>query len=153
MYRTISFLKGVAIGAGVMYFFDPVVGNRRRALVRDQLIHLSKKTCNAADAQWRDLQNRMHGTLAEMRATMRRYETSDAVLAERVRSTIGHYVSNGGAIDVDVCDGVVCLCGPVLASEVEILRDAVSAVRGVKHIDDRLDVHITAGNVSALQDT
>jgi hypothetical protein len=68
MYRMISFVKGAAIGAGFMYFFDPIMGNRRRALVRGQLIHLANKTCDAADAKWRDVQNRMYGTFAEARS-------------------------------------------------------------------------------------
>jgi osmotically-inducible protein OsmY len=150
MYRTISFLKGAAIGAGIMYFFDPVVGNRRRALLRDQFIHLSNKACDVADAKWRDMQNRMYGTYAEMRSMTRRDEPSDDVLVDRVRSIIGRNMTHAGAIEVEACDGVVCLSGPVLASEVECLRNAVRSVRGVNDIEDHLDVHQSAGNLSAL---
>jgi osmotically-inducible protein OsmY len=151
MYRMISFLKGAAIGAGIMYFFDPVVGNRRRALLRDQFTHLGNKACDVADAKWRDMQNRMYGTYAEMRSYARHDEPTDEVLADRVRSIIGRNTQHAGAIEVEACDGVVCLSGPVLASEVECLRNAVRSVRGVKDIEDHLHVHRSAGNVSALQ--
>jgi hypothetical protein len=32
-------LCGLGMGAGLMFIFDPVRGKRRRALVRDQLVH------------------------------------------------------------------------------------------------------------------
>jgi hypothetical protein len=153
MYRMISFIKGAAIGAGVMYFFDPVMGNRRRALLRDQFIHLGNKSCDLADAKWRDVQNRLYGTYAEARSHLHRDEPSDEVLIDRVRSAIGRHMTHAGAIEVDARDGTIILSGPVLASEVEELRCAAQSVRGVKGIDDRLEVQESAGNVSALKGT
>jgi hypothetical protein len=147
----ISFIKGAAIGAGIMYFFDPVMGNRRRALVRDQLIHLANKSCDVADAKWRDMQNRMYGTFAEARSCLQHDEPSDEVLVDRVRSAIGRHMTHAGAIEVEARDGTIILSGPVFASEVEDLRGAARSVRGVKEIEDRLDVHESAGNLSALQ--
>jgi osmotically-inducible protein OsmY len=153
MYRMISFIKGAAIGAGMMYFFDPVLGNRRRALLRDQFTHLGNKSCDFADAKWRDMQNRMYGTFAEARSRLHRDEPSDEVLIDRVRSAIGRQMTHAGAIEVDARNGTIILSGPVLASEVEDLRCAARSVRGVKRIEDRLDVHNSASNVSALQGT
>jgi hypothetical protein len=36
--RSFAFLKGIGIGAGALYFFDPVVGARRRSLLRDYFV-------------------------------------------------------------------------------------------------------------------
>jgi osmotically-inducible protein OsmY len=151
MYRLISFVKGAAIGAGMMYFFDPVSGNRRRALLRDQFIHLANKGCDVADAKYRDMQNRLYGTFAEMRSSLRHDEPTDDVLCDRVRSAIGRYITHPGAIEVHARNGVVTLSGPVLSREVNDLLCAVNSVRGVRSIEDRLDVRPMAGNTSALQ--
>jgi osmotically-inducible protein OsmY len=151
MYRMISFVKGAAIGAGLMYYFDPVAGNRRRALLRDQLNHMLNKSCDVADAKWRDLQNRAYGAYAETRRSIQSDEPSDQVLVDRVRATIGRHVTHAGAIEVEACDGIVCLSGPALAAEVDELLGAVRSVRGVKDVEDQLDVHESAANISTLQ--
>jgi osmotically-inducible protein OsmY len=151
MYRLISFVKGAAIGAGIMYFFDPVSGNRRRALLRDQFVHLANMSCDVADAKYRDMQNRMYGTFAEMRSSLRHDEPTDEVLCDRVRSAIGRYTTHPAAIEVDAHNGTVTLSGPVLAREVDNLMCAVRSVRGVNSIEDRLDVQQSAASYSQLQ--
>jgi hypothetical protein len=151
MYRLISFVKGAALGAGVMYFFDPIQGRRRRALIRDQFIHLANKSCDVADAKYRDMQNRMYGTFAEMRSSFQHDEPTDEVLCDRVRANIGRYISHPGAIEIDAHNGCVCVSGPILASEVEDLMCAVQSVRGVYAIENCLDVRDSAGSTPALQ--
>jgi len=39
MGRAIAMIKGLGLGAWLMYLFDPDLGHRRRALLRDQLVH------------------------------------------------------------------------------------------------------------------
>lgn len=151
MYRMISFLKGAAVGAGIMYFFDPVVGNRRRALVRDQFNHFMNKTCRVADARFRDMQNRLHGTIAEARSSLQHDQPSDKVLCDRVRSTLGRHTARPRAVEVEARNGIVILSGPALASEAEGLCAAVRSVRGVRGVENHLDLHETLGDISALQ--
>ncbi len=59
-----ALLGGAGIGAGLMYFFDPVDGRRRRALIRDQLRHWLGKSDDALAATARDMANRARGLLA-----------------------------------------------------------------------------------------
>src|SRR5687768_10115656 len=82
-------LRGIAVGAGAMFFFDPVRGNRRRALVRDQFTRLTHRTGCFFDKAIRDLQHRAEGTMAECSAALRQEEVSDDVLSARVRSKLG----------------------------------------------------------------
>ena len=35
----LALIRGVALGAGLMYFLDPIAGRRRRAMVRDKAVH------------------------------------------------------------------------------------------------------------------
>ena len=63
-------LTGLAVGAGVMYLLDPVQGRRRRALLRDQLVHGAHKASDQADAKMRDLRNRAYGLAAETRGAV-----------------------------------------------------------------------------------
>jgi hypothetical protein len=151
MAHPMSFLAGAGFGAGAMYLFDPQQGGRRRALLRDQLIHGCTKATKAADVVQRDAANRLYGTMAELRAVMRRDETSDDVLIARVRAKIGRCVSHPAAIEVDAANGRVRLSGPILADEVEGLVSSVERVRGVQSVESSLDIHNEPGNVSALQ--
>jgi uncharacterized membrane protein len=64
---------------------------------------------------------------------------------------MGRYVSHPGAIEVSAAAGRVTLRGPVLADEADGLIRAVESVRGVREVEDRLEVHGDPGSVPALQ--
>ena len=66
MNRVFNLLLAAGFGAGMAYFFDPVAGRRRRALVRDQLIHAAKKSGRDVEAGIRDVRNRAYGTYREL---------------------------------------------------------------------------------------
>jgi uncharacterized membrane protein/osmotically-inducible protein OsmY len=146
-----SMLTGVGLGAGLMYFFDPARGARRRALMRDRLAHASRVAGDAAGATGRDVSHRAAGVAARLRGTVGQETVDDRVLLERVRSQIGRAVSHPRAIDADVVDGVVTLRGPILMDEVSDVIGAVEGVRGVRDVINNLDEHHEPGNVPALQ--
>jgi len=54
-----------------MYFLDPDQGRRRRAMVRDQMVHAAHKTGDAVDATSRDIANRAKGAVAELRGRLK----------------------------------------------------------------------------------
>lgn len=54
-----------AAGAATMYFLDPQQGRRRRALVRDQLVHARHVARDEATGRAKDLRNRAQGVVAE----------------------------------------------------------------------------------------
>lgn len=71
--RTPAALLGAfGIGALLMYFFDPVSGNRRRALLRDQLVHARHEVGDFAEGTAKDLRNRAQGVVAEAKGMMER---------------------------------------------------------------------------------
>jgi hypothetical protein len=151
MTNVLSVMGGAAAGLGLMYFLDPDQGRRRRALVKDQMVHAAHRTGDAMDATSRDLANRAKGAVAELRGRLQTADVSDDVLRERVRARVGAVIGHASSIGVDVTDGRVTLSGPVLAHEVARLLRRVAAVRGVRGVDDRLEVHAQPGNVPGLQ--
>jgi BON domain-containing protein len=151
MANVLNVIGGVTGGLTLMYFLDPDHGRRRRALVRDQMVHAAHKTGDAMDATSRDIANRARGAVAEIRGRLRNEDVSDDVLSGRVRSRVGAVVGRASSITVEVHDGRVTLGGPVLAHDLERLLRRVAAVRGVKDVEDRLDVHAEPGNVPGLQ--
>jgi hypothetical protein len=68
-----------------------------------------------------------------------------------VRTRVGRLVSHPGAIDVTAKSGRVTLSGPVFEAEVEQLVTGVRDVTGVSGVDNHLEPHADAGNISALQ--
>lgn len=145
-------LASFGLGAALMYFFDPQTGRRRRALVRDQYDHLCNKLADAERIVVRDASHRAIGLMAQARRAIRPDEPADdVVLAERVRASLGRFSSHPSAIEVSAIGGVVSLQGPVLAEEAQMLIDCVGAVRGVERVEDKLERHDEAGNISALQ--
>ena len=146
-----SVLTGLGLGASLMYFLDPERGRRRRALVRDRLVHASTRAGSAAGATGRDLAHRAAGTAARVRGVLRHPPVDDVVLVERVRAQLGRLVSHPRALDVAAAQGIVTLRGPILHSEVRRLMSVVGRISGVRHVVNELDEHREAGNVPALQ--
>lgn len=144
-------LGGLGLGAALMYVLDPERGKRRRALVRDKAVRVTKKTGDALGARSRDWKNRAKGVAAEVKSLTRSDVVSDPVLEERVRAEIGRVVSTPGAIDVTSTAGAVTLSGAVLAREVDDLVSAVRGVAGVEDVENRLEMYATADEVPALQ--
>ena len=146
-----SLLVGAGAGAGLMYLLDPAQGNRRRALMRDQLVRARHLTEDAMDATSRDMRNRARGVVAELRARLIPEDVSDDVLEERVRARLGQTVRYARSIEASVADGAVTLRGPVLADDAARLVRRVGQVPGVKSVDNRLDVHADPDGVLGLQ--
>jgi len=154
MKRPLDVIAGLGVGATLMYIFDPLVGRRRRALVRDKMVRLGHKTVDAVDVAARDLKNRALGLAAETKGWIAERggaEISDEKLRERLRSSLGPIVSHPSSIEVSVEHGTVTLTGPILADEVDRLIRHVSGISGVTRVESRLDVHQEPGNVPGLQ--
>jgi BON domain-containing protein len=146
-----ALLIGLGLGIGLMYFLDPQRGRRRRALVRDKLVHSSRVSTDALGAAGVDLGHRVTGLVARARSVLTRKPVDDSVLVERVRAKLGRTVSHPHAISVVSTDGVVRLHGPVLQSEIQRLIRTITRVRGVHRVINQLDAHSSAGHIPALQ--
>ena len=144
-------LSGMAAGCGLMYWMDPRRGSRRRAVVRDKLVHVSHQARIAADKTTRDFRHRAWGFLAELGAKLQAHACDDEVLVARVRSRLGRACSHPTAIEVAAFDGHITLRGPVLESEAALLLHQVRQVAGVRAVEDRLERHQSAGDIPGLQ--
>lgn len=151
MNRMVSWLGGLALGAGFVYLYDPEMGRRRRALIRDRFVSMRRQSDEALEKTARDLRNRMRGLAAEVAAATRRGEAADWIIEERVRAQLGRFYRRSGSIEVQSSQGVVTLRGPILASDVNQVVSAVSGVKGVRRVEKQLEVRETAGDIPALQ--
>src|SRR6267378_7025908 len=83
----------------------------------------------------------------EARSGFSREQVDDNTLSQRIRSTMGRFVDDSGAINVQCIQGWVTLHGPVPASQLNRLLRGVRGVRGVSGIDNQLDVRAQPGSV------
>lgn len=151
MGRKLNLLGGVGIGAFLSYLLDPDRGRRRRALARDKAARLWSRGGRWAGGVSRDMGNRARGLVTQLQGRREEAPVDEDVLVARVRSEIGRVVSHPRAIEVTASAGRVTLSGPILTREVEDLLSCVCSVRGVKGVDNRLEVHDEPGNVPGLQ--
>ncbi len=61
-------LVGMAMGAGLMFVFDPQAGRRRRALMRDKTYSWANDARDLAEQKARHLANQAQGVMAESRS-------------------------------------------------------------------------------------
>jgi uncharacterized membrane protein len=145
-----NFPGGLLLGAGLMYFLDPVRGRKRRARIREQLSHAERVERQLVGKAKRDAQHRLHGLAERMRHSPSP-DAPDAVIEGRVRSALGRTISHPGAIEVDVHGGCVVLRGPVFAHEADAVLRCVRSVPGAREVIDRMERHATAAGISSLQ--
>lgn len=151
MNKALLFGTGLGLGTAAMFLLDPDRGKRRRALVRDKFELATRKTGECMEITARDVRNRTRGTIAAIQSRFSSEQPDDSVLVDRVRSKLGRIVSHPSAIQVTAENGNVTLSGPVLADEVPHLLSCVNWTRGVKEVNNNLEVHTEAGNHPALQ--
>jgi hypothetical protein len=60
-------IAALGIGAIAMYYLDPASGKRRRALLRDQVVHAKHRVEDYAQGKAKDLRNRAQGLMARSR--------------------------------------------------------------------------------------
>jgi hypothetical protein len=139
-----SLVLGMILGAGLMYLLDPDRGRRRRALIRDQLVHgvheIEELGSDVA-LKARHLGSRARGAAIEVRARLRMEQVEDRVLEERVRAVLGRLVANPAAISVRSEHGRVTLSGALPEHEHASLIEGVHDVLGVHDVISRLMAH------------
>lgn len=120
-----------------MYLFDPRRGRVRRGRIVAEASSLLHHDERRLAKRGKYLWNRLRGAASEAAAALTSAEhVSDDVLAERVRSKMGHVISNPHEIQVHAANGVVRLEGKLGRAEKRRLHRAVEAIPGVKCVHD-----------------
>jgi uncharacterized membrane protein len=149
--RLKTFLATVGITAGLMYFYDPQQGARRRAQVQNQINRWISDLDDSIDIGKRDLRNRTRGVLSEMTARFSDQGAPDWILEERVRSNFGRISNNTRAVDVRADAGYIYLSGPALREDRDAILKAAARTRGVSGVEDELQLFDNPQDIPALQ--
>ena len=144
-----TLLAGAGIGGALMFFLDPRGGPRRRALVRDRTARAIRTGKEELQQEVEDARNRISGVVAEARVRMRREPVDDEQLVERVRAELGHHVDRTGGIEVTADRGTVTLRGEVSGEALDDVLGTVGGVRGVRRVENELEVREAPSRPSA----
>ena len=137
----------MALGAGLIWAFDPRLGRSRRAWLRNKGMHWLRETGDFFRYAGVHASNRMRGTVAETRGYMHRNEpVDDAKLSARVRSELGRVVEDLHAVEVVAQDGHVTLRGTVDGATCNSIANVIMGIRGVRGFDNQLLPIGTHGN-------
>ena len=139
-------MAGSMAGAALIYFADPILGRRRRALLRDAAVHDSRILGRAINIGSKDTLNRAKGIFETVKNLFEPDEIDDAVLADRIRTQVGRVGSHPN-VEVTVKDGCVTLEGPVVVHERRPILKAVRLVKGVFDINDRMEPYLPPGTM------
>lgn len=134
----------VAVGAGLMFFLDPRSGARRRATVRDKTVHSYRTTATYVKRAQTNVANHARGLVARARAAYHKAEVpGDDVLLARIRSRIGHVISDPGAIEVKADHGLVSVVGKIGSRDAQKMLRAIARTQGVEAVESHLAIETT----------
>lgn len=148
-------LVGALIGAAAMYFLDPQLGRRHRALARDKARHFAGQAPRMCRRLARRLVGPLRGVVHEAAVRMPWHETSappdrDQFIKERVESELGHEKDLPlSALNFDAVDGVVRVRGTVPDTAIaQAILNRVAQVEGVRAVESRM--HLPDGTPITL---
>src|SRR4051812_39240836 len=134
MNKPLAAIGAAAAGALAMYYLDPELGARRRALLADLV-----RTGLPGDAGPGRGRGR-YGRRAYLRPAQGD-PRNDAELRHRVRSALDAMVSHPRALHVGVDHGVVRLSGRLLAAERDGVLEQVQRMPGVQKLVNATTAH------------
>jgi uncharacterized membrane protein len=151
--RDITGILAGVYGAGVltMYFFDSQRGKRRRAELRDAMVHSKRELEKFAVRLSRDAEKRAEGVISGAGRFLHREPLSDYVLEQRVHTLLGRVLSHPSAVEVSAKDGSVFLSGWILAEEADDVNKALASIEGVKDFTSYLSTTDRPEHIPALQ--
>lgn len=147
--RTGRFLKKagptLAIGAAIMYFFDPENGRRRRAVFRDRSAALVRDKEREIGRRTRYVAGKAQGVKHAIgRSDGQSEPANDPTIQHKIESEVLRYYPKG-AINVNVEEGVAVLRGQLRRPEqINALIDDVARVDGVTQVRSLLHLEGTA---------
>ena len=132
----------LAFGAGAvaMYFLEPVINRRRRAMAHDRSLGDSLYASQFSAARARHVADRIHGAAVEAQARTRNQPVDDERIHARIMSKLGHLVEAPGEVHVEVLDGCAMLSGKVRTGELPDLFATIAAIPGVQDVQSRLTI-------------
>lgn len=141
--RAFLAIASLSVGALVMYYLDPALGRRRRALVRDQFAHTKRVFTHdlprRAEKRGRFFRGVARGVRHNAVSPLRNghhADTDDETLVDRVRSEVlrGRGI-NAGEIHIEAYEGAVTLRGQLQHPEqIRRLIEATGEVEGVQRV-------------------
>lgn len=141
-----------ALGAGLMFLFDPATGYRRRAAARRLLMKWGERGTDTVAGSGLDsgpsIGDRSRNLAAAVRARLQRHRDDGRTLEAKVRARIGRVVTNPGAIAVIADGSRVTLRGAVPPDELDDVLDEVASVDGVREVYNLLQVQLAAPLIS-----
>src|SRR5688500_4898074 len=146
-----TLLTTIGLGAGVMYFMDPQLGPRRRAMVRDKANKFVNDIDESIEKALEDTRNRTRGTLSEVIAKLSDQGAPDWILEERVRSNLGRIARHARAVTVTADGGCIYLSGPVLREDEDAIVKTAMRTRGVYGVENQLQIFDNPESIPSLQ--
>ncbi len=134
----LALAAGLGAGAGLMYLYDPDRGRSRRKRLVSEATGLLNRGEKLVEKQGIDLLNRARGLVHETTTAFLKEEIPDDVLAERVRSRMGHVLAHPHEVQVKAEGGVITLEGNLSRADRARLTEEVEAIPGVKRVKDHL---------------
>jgi BON domain len=136
-----GFVLPAAMGAGLMFFFDPDAGNRRRAIVRDRTAGFFRRGVWRSERAGRVVAAEAYGASQKVQHLEEESKDfDDATLAHKVETEVFRDPDvPKGNVNVNAEDGLVYLRGEVESWQlVNDLEDAPRKVAGVKDVENLL---------------
>ena len=134
MLRTLRF---AALGAALVYFFDPQNGRRRRAQAKERIPAFFRGKARHAERLGRTAQSQAYGVTQKVkhRKEEDKPQPDDVTLARKVETEIFRDAEvPKGQINVNAENGVVVLRGEV--DEPELIRDLEEKTRNVQGVQE-----------------
>jgi len=142
----LRFFKYVGLGALIAYFFDPDNGHRRRALARDRIPALLRRS---SDRAGRAVKSEVKATTKKVahRKEADKPQPDDVTLARKVETEIFRDAEvPKGQINVNAENGKIVLRGEVeQPSMIKDLEERTRKVQGVREVENLLH---TPGNTA-----
>lgn len=150
-----------AVGAGVMYFFDPNRGEKRRQWIADQVSDCVAATGRIMRSAGHDISEHLRGAVGQAQSIAHeglghiKQRVDSGELLGRIRSEVSSTIPAANNVQfMTEADGTVTVTGRIEPSQLDTLLSALHRIPGVNHVINRTEVRsASAGMQSSMPES